>query len=293
MTRIALATCAALPRLDPDEQLLLEPLRALGVDAQPAVWDDTTVDWAAFDLVVIRSTWDYTERREAFVAWARSVPRLANPAEIVEWNTDKHYLQDLAKAGVPVVPTNWLEPSDAIVLPPAGRHVLKPSVGAGSVDAALFDFAAAHEAGLARAHAERLLAGGQTVLVQPYLERIDQHGEAALMFFGGEFSHAVTKGAMLADQGEMVAGLYKAEVIKPRVATAAEIEIARVALAATPVAKEQLAYARVDLVPAADGSPLVIELELTEPSLFLGQARGSAEHFARHLTERISNPGSG
>jgi glutathione synthase/RimK-type ligase-like ATP-grasp enzyme len=293
VTRIALATCAALARLDPDEQLLLEPLRALGVDAQPAVWDDTTVDWAAFDLVVIRSTWDYTERRDAFVAWAKSVPRLANPAEIVEWNTDKHYLRDLEKAGVPVVPTDWLEHSDAIVLPSAGRHVLKPSVGAGSVDAALFDFAVAPQAGLARAHAERLLAGGQTVLVQPYLERIDQYGEAALMFFGGEFSHAVTKGAMLADQGEMVAGLYKAEVINPRVAAAAEIEIARVALAATPVAKKQLAYARVDLVPAADGSPLVMELELTEPSLFLGQASGAAERLARHLVVRVSNPGSG
>jgi glutathione synthase/RimK-type ligase-like ATP-grasp enzyme len=257
------------------------------------VWDDDAIDWAAFDLVVIRSTWDYTERRDAFVAWAKSVPRLANSAEIVEWNTDKHYLQDLAKAGVPVVPTDWLEPPDAVVLPSAGRHVLKPSVGAGSVDAAQFDFAAAHEAGLARAHAQRLLGGGQTVMVQPYLERIDQQGEAALMFFGGEFSHAVTKGAMLAEQMEMVAGLYKAEVINPRDATAAEIELARAALAAAPVAAEQLAYARVDLVPAADGSPLVIELELTEPSLFLGQARGSAERLARHLTERVSSQGSG
>ena len=293
MIRIALATCAALPELDPDEQLLIEPLRALGVDAQPAVWDDAAVDWPAFDLVVIRSTWDYTERRDPFVAWAKSVPRLANPAEIVEWNTDKHYINDLAGAGVPVVPTDWLEPTDAVALPATGRYVLKPAVGAGSIDAALFDLAVAHEAGLARAHAQRLLAAGQTVMVQPYLEQIDQQGEAALMFFGGEFSHAVTKSAMLADQGEMVAGLYKAEVINPRVATAAEIEIARVALAAAPVAKEQLAYARVDLVPAADGRPLVIELELTEPSLFLGQARGSAEHFARHLTERISNPGSG
>jgi len=289
MTRIALATCAELPDLDPDEQLLLEPLRALGVDAQPAVWDDAAVDWAAFALVVIRSTWDYTARRDAFLAWAKSVPHLANPAQIVEWNTDKHYLQDLAKAGVPVVPTDWLEPSHPFALPSAGRHVLKPSVGAGSVDAALFDLASPDEVALARAHAERLLARGQTVMVQPYLERINQQGETALMFFGGEFSHAVTKGAMLADQREMVGGLYKAEVINPRVATAAEIEIARAALAAAPAVTEPLAYARVDLVPAADGSLLVIELELTEPSLFLGQARGSAERLARHLTERVSN----
>jgi glutathione synthase/RimK-type ligase-like ATP-grasp enzyme len=283
VTRIALATCAALPQLDPDEQLLLEPLRALGVDTQPAVWDDATVDWASFDLVVVRSTWDYTARRDEFLAWAQSVPRIVNPAAVLRWNTDKHYLQDLASAGVPVVPTHWLEPIHAVDLPATRRYVLKPAVGAGSVDAALFDLGVAHEAGLARAHAERLLATGQTVLVQPYLERIDAQGEAGFMFFGGEFSHAVTKGAMLAGQVEMVAGLYKAEVIKPRIATTAEIDVARAALAAAPIAAEQLAYARVDLVPAADGSPLVMELELTEPSLFLGQAPGSAERFARHF----------
>lgn len=286
MTRIALATCAALPDLDPDEQLLLEPLRALGVDAQPAVWDDARVDWDAFDLVVIRSTWDYTARRDKFLAWAQSVPRIVNPAAVLAWNTDKRYLRDLAKAGVPVVPTTWLEPTDTVVLPHTGRHVLKPSVGAGSVDAALFDFAAPDEAALARAHAERLLAAGQTVMIQPYLELIEQHGETALMFFGGEFSHAAAKGAMLAGHSEMVEGLYKAEVIKPRSASAVDLDVARAALVAAPIPADQLAYARVDLIPGTDGSPVVIELELTEPSLFLGQAPGSAERLARALASR-------
>jgi glutathione synthase/RimK-type ligase-like ATP-grasp enzyme len=286
MTRIALATCAALPDLDPDEQLLLEPLRDLGVDAQPAVWTDAGIDWAAFDLVVIRSTWDYTERRDEFLAWARRVPNIVNPAAAVAWNTDKHYLRDLARADVPVVPTTWLEPGATVELPTEGRHVLKPAIGAGSVDAAVFDFGVNEEAAPARAHAERLLAAGQTVMVQPYLEMIDRQGEAALIFAGGQFSHSVTKGPMLADQGEMVAGLYKAEVITPRVATAAEMTVARAALAATPGGVEQLAYARVDLVPGTDGEPLVIELELTEPSLFLGKAPGSAERIARHLAER-------
>ncbi|MEA2677314.1 MAG: hypothetical protein QOJ81_1455 [Chloroflexota bacterium] len=292
MTRIALATCAALPDLDPDEQLLLEPLHMLGIDARPAVWDDAAVDWAAFDLVVIRSTWDYTARREEFLAWAQSVPSILNPAAIVAWNTDKRYLRDLAAAGVPVVPTSWLEPGQTIVLPAVGRHVLKPSVGAGSVDAALFDLAAVHEADLARAHAERLLAARQTIMVQPYLELIERHGEAALIFFGGEFSHAVTKGAMLADQRELVDGLYKAEVITPRVATTLELDIARKALVAVPGGAAQLAYARVDLVPGAKGEPVVIELELTEPSLFLGQAPGSAERLARHLVDRAATSGS-
>lgn len=291
MTRIALATCAALPDLDPDEQLLLEPLRALGVDAQPAVWDDATIDWAAFDLVVIRSTWDYTERRDAFITWARSVPRLANPAEIVEWNTDKHYLAELATAGVPIVPTTWLS-AEPITLPASGTHVVKPAIGAGSVDAARYSMHDEHEARHAHEHVERLLSAGQTVLVQPYLDLIEERGEAALIYFGGVFSHAVTKGAMLAADRALVEGLYKEETITPRMPSAAELEIARAALAAAPISVEQLAYARVDLVPAADGSPLVIELELTEPSLFLSQAPGSAERLARHLAVRASISGS-
>jgi hypothetical protein len=289
MTRrksVALATCAALPDLDPDEQLLLEPLRSLGVDAQPAIWDDPQVDWHSFDLVVIRCTWDYTPRRIDYVAWAQSVPHILNPAAVVAWNTDKRYLRDLSSAGVPVVPTDWLQPGGTVDLPSRGSYVLKPSVGAGSVDAGLFNMSDARAVELARAHAERLLATGQTVMVQPYMERIDQEGEAALIFFGNQFSHAITKGAMLAGQTELVDGLYNREVISPRAATTAEMAVARAALAAIPGGAAGLGYARVDLVPAADGEPVVMELELTEPSLFMGHAPGSPERFARHLIER-------
>jgi hypothetical protein len=182
-----------------------------------------------------------------------------------------------------VVPTEWLEPDQAFDLPDHGRLVLKPSVGAGSVDAGLFDLSDAHGAELARTHAERLLAAGQSVMVQPYMERIEGDGEAALIFFGTQFSHAITKGAMLAGQSELVDGLYNREVIGPRDATAAELAVARAALAAIPGGADRLGYARVDLVPAADGSPVVMELELTEPSLFMAHAPGSPERFARHL----------
>ena len=129
---VALATCAALPGLDVDGPGLLQALDRVGVDARAAVWDDPAEQWGHFDLVVVRSTWDYTERRDQFVAWARSVPRLANPAEVLEWNTDKRYLGDLAEAGVPVVPTTWIGPDDAVALPGEGEFVVKPTVGAGA-----------------------------------------------------------------------------------------------------------------------------------------------------------------
>jgi hypothetical protein len=286
MTRIALATCAALPDLDPDEQLLLEPLRALGADAIAAVWDDAIVDWDAFDLVVIRSTWDYVPRRDEFLAWTRSVARIVNPAAIVAWNTDKTYLRDLAQAGVPVVPTEWIEPGQPIQLQAEGRYVLKPAIGAGSVDAGLFDLSSASERRAALVHAERLLDTGQTVMAQPYLERIEAEGEAALIFFDGEFSHVINKGAMLTTARKVVADLYTEEVITPRVASPDEMAVARAALAAIPGGADQIAYARIDLVPGPGGEPLVIELELTEPSLFLGKAPGSADRLARHLFDR-------
>jgi len=247
------------------------------------VWDDPGVDWNAVDLVVIRSTWDYTNRRDAFLAWAQSVPRLVNPADIVAWNTDKRYLADLAVAGLPVVPTTWIS-GEPVELPAEGAYVLKPSIGAGSVDASRFLLHEEHERRLARGHAERLIAAGHTVMVQPYLDRIETAGEVGLIFMGGTFSHAITKGAMLAAPRQMeVAGLYKEETITPRQSTNAELDLAASAMAAVPGGADRLAYARVDLVPDADGRPLVIELELTEPSLFMHAAPGSEQRFAEVL----------
>ena len=293
MNRIALVTCATLPELDPDDRLLIEPLRALGTDAQPAVWDDPAVDWASFDLVVIRSTWDYPARRDQFLAWATSVPRLANPVDVITWNTDKRYLADLAAADIPIVPTSWLAPTDAVVLPPRGRHVLKPSVGAGSLDAAAFSLHDEHEQNLAREHAARLMAAGQSVMVQPYVDQIEKLGETALIFLGGAFGHAVNKGAMLVgDRGLEARGLYLGETIEARQPTRRQFEVAREALAAVPGGPDRLVYARVDLVPDSSGNPLLMELELTEPSLYLAHATGAAQQFAHVLAGQIERPGA-
>jgi hypothetical protein len=288
---VALVTCASLPDLDADDQLLREPLERLGIDAVPAVWDDASVDWTAFDLVVVRSPWDYTRQREKFLVWARSVPRLVNPADVIDWNTHKTYLSELASRGIPVVPTTWLDPSDVVVLPVRGRHVVKPAVGAGSVDAAAYTLHVEHEARLASEHAARLLASGQTVMIQPYLDAIEQHGETGLIFLGGEYSHAVKKAAMLADErGLAPGGLFKVETLTAHQATDAELAVARRALAAVPGGARRLAYARVDVVPDTTGPPLLIELELTEPSLFLVTAPSSAERFARVLADLVENP---
>ena len=290
---IALASCATLPELDEDERLVVGPLQQAGARVTPAVWDDATIDWDAFDLVVVRSTWDYTARREQFVAWARSVPRLANPAEVIAWNTDKRYLADLHALGLPTVPTRWFGAGDPLELPAAGVHVIKPSVGAGSLDVERFELADATERAAARAHAERLLGEGRTVMVQPYLESVDRAGEAGLVLLHGEHSHSITKGPMLGGGREPVAGLYKSETIDARVPSAVEMDLARRTIAALPFDRSELLYARVDMLADEAGQPIIIELELTEPSLFLATAPGAEERFAAAILDAAQRSRSG
>ena len=268
---MAIATCAQLPELDPDGPGLLAALAARGVLAEPAVWDDPDVDWAGYALVVVRNTWDYVAHREEFTAWAQRLPRAANPAQILRWNTDKRYLADLAGAGVPTVPTCFAEPSADIVLPEWPDYVVKPTISAGSADTARWRRGA--DDGAARAHLEALRAAGRTAMLQPYLSAVDSAGESALIYLGGRFSHCVRKGPLLT-AGAAPAGLAiddhdPREQITPRDPTAAELAVAECVLAAVPVTPDGLLYARVDLLPDADGRPVLLELELTEPSLFL------------------------
>lgn len=290
MPRIALATCAEYAKLPEDDRMVLEPLRRRGIEAVPAVWTDPGLSWSSFDLVAIRSTWDYAHDRDRFLSWAASVPRLANPLPVVRWNTDKRYLRDLENAGIPVVPTRWLEPGSVVELPGTGRdrwqefpdgteYVLKPAVGAGSVDAGRYRAGEPGHAALARAHVERLLAREATVMMQPYLPAVDAFGETAMLFFGGVFSHAIRKGPMLTGPDRGVDGLYRAERISPRLPSELERKTAHAVLEALPVSGELL-YARVDLVPGADGAPMVLEVELTEPSLFFAHDPQAAERFA-------------
>ena len=273
-SRIALATAAEFPDLDEDGPALVNALTAAGHEVAPAVWTDPDVDWSAYDLVVVRCTWDSHLHRDDFVAWAEAVAAvstIANPAPLLAWNTHKTYLRGLQDAGVPVVATDWLVPGDVFVVPEVGEYVVKPAVSAGSKDTNRYESGVHND--LATAHVDGLLAAGRTVMVQPYLADVDTAGETAMLFFAGEFSHAVRKGPLLTPAMAPVAGAYKEETIAPRNPSDAEREVAEQVLEAlvmaAPVGRDGLLYARVDLVPGADGTPTLLELELTEPSMFL------------------------
>jgi glutathione synthase/RimK-type ligase-like ATP-grasp enzyme len=278
VARIALATCAEVAEGDEDSPALVEALAARGIDAAPAVWDDATVDWASFDLVVVRSTWDYAERHNAFLAWAASLPRVLNPYPVLRWNTDKHYLHELERAGIPVVPTRFLDPGRPFDAPP-GAFVVKPAVSAGSRHSARYE--SGESAG---AHVARLHAMGRTVMVQPYLHGIDSDGETALIYLGGAYSHSVRKAPLLQPGQPAGEALYLEEDIEPVAPTPAERVLADRALEALP--SNKLLLARVDLAPGQDG-PVVLEVELTEPSLFLGYAAGATERFADAISAAL------
>jgi glutathione synthase/RimK-type ligase-like ATP-grasp enzyme len=272
---IALVTCAELPEGDEDDRELPALLGGEWVR-----WDDPDVDWAAYELVLVRSPWDYAERAAEFLAWTDRVgDRLRNPPAVIRWNTDKRYLGELRDAGLPVVPTAFVPPDAP--LPPelaAGEIVVKPTVSAGSRDTARFH---AGERDGAQALADAIHRSGRTVMVQPYIPSVDERGETALLYFGGRFSHAIHKGPLLQRGAGPTEELFAAETIVPRAPTADERRVADAVVAF--VAQRfggDLTYARIDLVEGPDGAPLVLELELTEPSLFFAHAAGSAERFA-------------
>jgi glutathione synthase/RimK-type ligase-like ATP-grasp enzyme len=241
-----------------------------------------------YDLVVVRSTWDYQERRDEFLAWARGIgDRLANPPAILEWNTDKRYLRELADAGLPVVPTTLVAPGERFAAPAAGEYVVKPTVSAGSRDTARF--AGRDDAARAAALVDAIHAGGRTAMVQPYVASVDERGETALLFFDGAFSHAIHKGPLLAPGAEPTSEVFAAETIEPREASAAERELGErlVAHVARRLGGAPPAYARVDVVEGAGGEPLLLELELTEPSLFFAGDPGRLSQFAAAIGRRM------
>lgn len=245
-------------------------------------WDDESVDWSAFDAVVIRSTWNYHQQPETFAAWIERVSMLTtlhNAPAIVRWNLDKRYLADVRSAGFPVITTTFVEHDAALHdVDFSGDIMVKPTVSAGSNDTARFTNAADD----ARAHAQRILEAGKAVMVQPYLSTIDSNGETGLLYFNGQFSHAFRKGAIFATGDAHHNGLYVEEDIGERVAAAHERDLGNrvVAWIAERFGQMPL-YARVDVVSTSDTTAEIMEIELIEPSLFLHTEYGAADRFAR------------
>lgn len=297
--RIAIATCRDLPEWEVDDHPFHAALLDRGVGFERPAWDDPCVNWADFDAVLIRTTWDYMERVDEFVAWAERVAgttRLFNPLPVVQWNTRKTYLRELEAAGVRIAPTEWLDKDQPVDVPDLlqrrgwTRAFIKPVVGATARETLRF---ASDATGLeaANQHLRRTLAR-ESMMMQPYLEAVETEGELSALFFDGRLSHGVRK--VPVDGDYRVQDDFGAHD-EPHRFTDAEVELAtgivRTARAHLEL-DEPLLYARVDFLRDPDGTLLLNELELVEPSLFFRHDPDSPARLAQALLRRLEGGGA-
>jgi len=283
--RVAIATCAGYEDLKADDRLLCEALEARGAEARSVVWNEEGPSWEGFDLCLVRSTWDYHEEHQAFLAWTRRVAgatTLHNPADLIAWNSEKTYLRELGTAGVPTVPTVWVECGsegdieevlsregweEAVIKPVVdlgAKNLHRVRTGDGSARQALATVLARHDA-----------------IVQPFLPSLEEHGESSLIYIDGAFSHAVRKRPA---EGDFRVQSIWGGTVERAEPDAEQVEVAAAALA---FLERPPLYARVDLVADLDGNPAVIELELIEPNLYLVTHPAAAEALAEAALLRV------
>jgi hypothetical protein len=282
---IALVTYRGLPELDADDGALAVALRAADLEVAIVAWDDPDFDWSAARIVFLRNPWDYFHRLDEFFAWAEQVSALTtllNPLAALRWNLHKGYLVELAERGAPIVPTALLLRGATVDLGALVAErgwtdfVLKPAVSADSWETHRLS---AGQLGAAQAHVDRLLPE-RDLLLQPFLATVESYGERCLIHLEGAFSHAVRKNSLT--HGGRWAGLPEGTPVE---ATPEERAAAAAVLAACPLG--DLLYARVDLVHDASGRPLLLELELVEPTLFVADSPAGLERLVAALLRRL------
>jgi O-ureido-D-serine cyclo-ligase len=286
---IALVSCVQLPEPDADMAPLEAAVRAAGLSCAVVGWDDPSVDWSRFRLALLRATWNYPLALPAFLDWlARvdAVTRLWNPLALVRWNAHKGYLLELAARGIPVAPTELVRAGSTATLDEIMARrgwdevVVKPAVSAGSFRTIRVGRgeADAGRAGPAAGEAHlRRLAAERDALVQQYLPAVEGYGERALIWIDGALTHAVRKSPRFEGDAEQVSA---AQSITP-----AEAALAERVLASIDMPK---LYGRVDMAPGPDGQPMVMELELVEPSLFFRHSPEALARLVRALEREVA-----
>lgn len=279
---LRIATCRPLPEPDPDEELLLGALADAGVAARMAAWNDPSEDWDVPVPTVIRSTWDYIHDPDLFLTWvdrAAQAASLWNPPAVIRANVHKRYLVSLAQRGIPVAPTALINRGERVELALLcadngwGDVVVKPAIGAASFGTERFS---ADARAAAQTHLDRLVAVGDA-LVQPYLASVAGTGERSLVAIDGALSHAVRKSPRFSDGDEHVSDAIPI--------ADDERALAERVLETLP---SNLLYARVDLARDDAGRPLLMELELIEPSLFLLQSPPALDRLVGGLVRRLA-----
>ena len=298
MTIIALVTDAESINNDFDMPLLIQACDLLGIKTEIVRWDDLSINWSKYVLVILRSPWSYVDRFNEFIKWCSDIDKkttLLNPLKVVSWGLNKKYLLDLKDKSVDIITTLLIEQKEQNVNIIVNdflkknrlndKIVIKPSVGAYSRGVKIFS---TNEQEQIISYINELHSSGNDVLIQPYLTSINSNGETDLVYFDGNYSHSIRKNALLQPDGSVSEPLQ--EYRKSRNASKAELNVAERALKAVTEIfslEKPLLYARIDLVLDDSGKPVILEMEISEPSLNLPFAEGSALRLAEAIRRRL------
>lgn len=297
--KVTLATSKTMPDLYPGEMGLLSALANRGLDPQIGVWNDPNFDWDNAGMVVVRSVVDYADNRDQFLEWARSMPRIVNHADVLEWNSDKHYLDELAIRGLPTIPTTWLSSSRGYSkhqvhsrFPVFGDFIVKPAVSSDSGEVGRYSSTDILQRQAAMGHAMDLLNQGHDVMVQRYQETVETEGERSLIFFNGLLSHSASKKTLFEpysmNEGHLIQTAPKVhEASDQELVWAEQIRKVLHEYQKDRIGRdEQFLYNRVDLVPDGKGSFMVMEVALVDADLYLNSAPEALENFADAIAMR-------
>ncbi|MGN6663809.1 MAG: ATP-grasp domain-containing protein [Solirubrobacterales bacterium] len=282
--RIAIATCAGYADLKADDELLREELAARGVESATVVWDRMEGEMDGFDACLVRSTWDYHEQYEEFLAWARRVEAaipLWNDARTIAWNSNKTYLRELAAGGARIVPTVWVEQGERPVLDELLGRGWEEAVVKPVVDLGARNLARVRIGDIEGQKALKRVLERHGAMVQPFLPSLEEQGELSLVYIAGQLTHAVRKRPA---PGDFRVQSIWGGTVEPAAPTAEHLNLAERAL--SQIAPPPL-YARADLVDDLSGHPSLIELELIEPNLYLTQHPPAADALADEVAERL------
>jgi hypothetical protein len=279
---IGIVSASTERRIAPDDAALLNELWGRGWSAARVAWDDPLVRWDHFDLLVVRSTWNYSLQHARFIRWVDRTSRVSslwNRPSTLRWNTSKTYLRDLEARGIPVIPTLWFEQGSRVTAEEllrrvaGGRCVVKPVVSAG----ARHTFVLGPSTPPSRRRRLSRYLALEDLMVQPYLRSVETVGERGLIFLDGEYSHAIRKLPVLLRRAPRYGSL-------PARPTRGQLSLARRALAACP---EPTLYARVDMIQDDAGMWRIGEMELTEPYLYLATRQNAVQDLASAIERKL------
>ena len=296
--RVTLVTSSDLPELAEDFADLPDALRRRNLDVRVSVWDDPSVNWDDAGLCVVLTISDFADRPDEFFAWANSVPRLLNDPQVLKWNSDKHYLQELEARGMPMIETTWLEPKAKLSkhqvhtrMPAGGDFVVKSALSSNRHTTGRYTSTDARSRSDAIQHAVEILEGDRAALVQRYVQSVDNRGEVSLVYFNGLLTYAVSKDPQLQTRTDLKlrardrASIH-AITTEERLLGEDTRQALHSAISHLTGRDHLLIYCRIDIIRTESGFR-VLEVNLMDVTLYVSAHPQALSAFANAIQVRV------